>query len=417
MNGPEAFLIAQAEAPKPTGAAKTYDTAAKPETTGGGKADAGPMAKTPAAAENEPADKSEPKPAEKSNENPQPKPSGSAVPAKREPKPADEPSAPPSTASVTGATTASEAPEARSIEASLSFDVGQGGGEGAQKPRFEKEQLRSMIQHALEADGFPPKSILVEATNEGKSDVSDHWKATFTPIVGAKVTLTPAAVDRVLKSVTDDVSKQPYFPGVDKMGSAVAGDTRFWACVALVLSWTLIIIYLWIRFQGVAFGLAAVIALIHDVLVMLGAIAFSSYLALIPGVTLCTLIEPFKINLTIVAAFLTIIGYSVNDTIVVFDRIREIRGKSPTLTRQMVNDATNQTLSRTLLTSFTVLLVVLILYVFGGQAVHGFAFALFIGVLTGTYSSIYVAAPILLWVLHPKEMQAGTRSGEALPTR
>ncbi len=139
------------------------------------------------------------------------------------------------------------------------------------------------------------------------------------------------------------------------MGSAVASDTRFWACVALVLSWSLIIIYLWIRFQGVAFGLAAVIALIHDVLVMLGAIAFSSYLALIPGVSTVTLIEPFKINLTIVAAFLTIIGYSVNDTIVVFDRIREIRGKSPTLTRQMVNDATNQTLSRTVLTSFTVL--------------------------------------------------------------
>jgi SecD/SecF fusion protein len=203
-----------------------------------------------------------------------------------------------------------------------------------------------------------------------------------------------------------DVENAPYFPIVDNIGSAVANDTRFWAVVALVSSWSLIILYLWIRFQGVAFGLAAVIALIHDVLVMLGAIAFSSYLAQIPGLSMLTMIEPFKINLPIVAAFLTIIGYSVNDTIVVFDRIREIRGKSPTLTRQMVNDATNQTLSRTVLTSFTVLLVVLILYIFGGQAVHGFAFALIIGVLTGTYSSIYVAAPILLWLLHPKEMSA-----------
>lgn len=188
---------------------------------------------------------------------------------------------------------------------------------------------------------------------------------------------------------------------------------RVWAGVALVLSWSLIIGYLWIRFQGVAFGLAAVIALIHDVLVMLGAIAFSSYLALIPGVTAITLIEPFKIDLTIVAAFLTIIGYSVNDTIVVFDRIREIRGKSPVLTRQMVNDATNQTLSRTVLTSSTVLAVVLILYIAGGAAMHGFAFALFIGVLTGTYSSIYVAAPILLWLLHPKEIKAGPSGSEA----
>jgi SecD/SecF fusion protein len=126
----------------------------------------------------------------------------------------------------------------------------------------------------------------------------------------------------------------------------------------------------------------------------------------IPLVSTFTLIEPFKINLQIVAAFMTIIGYSVNDTIVVFDRIREIRGKAPSVTRQMVNDATNQTLSRTLLTSFTVLLVVFILYVAGGEAVHGCAFALFIGVLTGTYSSIYVAAPVLLWLLHPKEMVA-----------
>ena len=78
----------------------------------------------------------------------------------------------------------------------------------------------------------------------------------------------------------------------------------------------------------------------------------------------------------------------------------------------MVNDATNQTLSRTVLTSFTVMLVVIILYIFGGQAVHGFAFALIIGVLTGTYSSIYVAAPILLWLLHPKEMSASTASPE-----
>ncbi len=117
------------------------------------------------------------------------------------------------------------------------------------------------------------------------------------------------------------------------------------------------------------------------------------------------MIEPFKINLPIVAAFLTIIGYSVNDTIVVFDRIREVRGKDPRMTRQMVNDSTNQTLSRTLLTSFTVMLVVVILYIFGGEAIHGFAFALMIGVLTGTYSSIYVAAPILLWLIHPKAMR------------
>ncbi len=119
------------------------------------------------------------------------------------------------------------------------------------------------------------------------------------------------------------------------------------------------------------------------------------------------MIDQFKVNLPIVAAFLTIIGYSVNDTIVVFDRIREVRGKDPRMTRQMVNDSTNQTLSRTLLTSFTVMLVVFVLYVAGGKEIHGFAFALLIGVLTGTYSSIYVAAPILLWLIHPKAMKKG----------
>jgi SecD/SecF fusion protein len=129
---------------------------------------------------------------------------------------------------------------------------------------------------------------------------------------------------------------------------------------------------------------------------MLGGIAVSYYIAPYCGFLL---IEPFKINLPIVAAFLTIIGYSVNDTIVVFDRIREVRGKNPDLTRQMVNDSTNQTLSRTVLTSVTVAIVVAVLYFFGGDAIHGMAFALVVGVITGTYSSIYVAAPILLWLV------------------
>jgi SecD/SecF fusion protein len=180
----------------------------------------------------------------------------------------------------------------------------------------------------------------------------------------------------------------------------VASKTRYLAVWALVASWLCMIVYLWVRFQGVAFGVAAVVALIHDVFVMLGAIAVSIYVAPFLGFLM---IEPFKINLPIVAAFLTIIGFSVNDTIVIFDRIREVRGKDPDLTRKMVNDSTNQTLSRTLLTSFTVLLVVVVLYLFGGEAVHGFAFALIVGVATGTYSSIYVASPILLWMIGKHE--------------
>ncbi len=141
------------------------------------------------------------------------------------------------------------------------------------------------------------------------------------------------------------------------------------------------------------------LAVVHDVLITLGAIAVSYWLAKVPGLSTLLQIDQFKIDLPIVAAFLTLIGFSVNDTIVIFDRIREIKGKTPHLTNKMVNDAINQTLSRTILTSFTAWLVVVILYFFGGEGLHGFAFALVVGFLSGTYSTVYIATPILIdWV-------------------
>ena len=108
------------------------------------------------------------------------------------------------------------------------------------------------------------------------------------------------------------------------------------------------------------------------------------------------MIEDFKISLPVIAAFLTIIGYSLNDTIVVFDRVREVRGKNREITVDMLNRSVNSTLSRTLLTSLTTLFVVATLYVIGGSGIHSFAFALVIGVVVGTYSSIFVASPTLL---------------------
>jgi SecD/SecF fusion protein len=145
----------------------------------------------------------------------------------------------------------------------------------------------------------------------------------------------------------------------------------------------------------VIYGLAAVVALIHDVMIVLGAIALSYWLA---GVLGFLQIQEFKISLPVVAAILTIIGYSLNDTIVVFDRVREVKGKSPNLTADILNTSLNQTLSRTLLTSFTTFLVVTILYIFGGAGIHDFAYCLVIGVVVGTYSSIYIASPVLLWM-------------------
>jgi SecD/SecF fusion protein len=145
----------------------------------------------------------------------------------------------------------------------------------------------------------------------------------------------------------------------------------------------------------VVYGVAAVIAVIHDVIVTIGAIALSYWLANVLGFLQ---VEEFKISLPVVAAILTIIGYSLNDTIVIFDRIREIKGKSPHLTVSMINDSINQTLSRTILTSLTTLIVVVILYAIGGPGIHAFAFALIVGVVAGTYSTVFIASPVLLWM-------------------
>src|SRR4029077_19563052 len=115
-----------------------------------------------------------------------------------------------------------------------------------------------------------------------------------------------------------------------------------------------------------------------------------------PGLATMLGLHDFKIDLPSVAALLTLVGYSVNDTIVVFDRIREVRGKNPELTPQMINDSVNQTLSRTLLASLATWLVVFVLFCFGGAGVHLFAFVMVVGVFVGTYSSIYIASPLLL---------------------
>ncbi|MEC9002234.1 MAG: protein translocase subunit SecD [Planctomycetota bacterium] len=204
-----------------------------------------------------------------------------------------------------------------------------------------------------------------------------------------------AVAESVIVKLKTELSSTPIFHSSNTIGGKVAGDTQRLAIFAMLTSLLGIIGYIWIRFQRVVYGLAAVVALVHDVLVTLGAIALSAYAASSLGFLQ---IESFSISLPVVAAFLTIVGYSLNDTIVVFDRIREVRGKSPDLTSGMINQSINETLSRTVLTSLTTLIVVLILFFFGGQGIHGFAFSLVIGVIVGTYSSIFVASPVLLWL-------------------
>lgn len=214
----------------------------------------------------------------------------------------------------------------------------------------------------------------------------------------------PEDADNILKEWQREFNQSTFFPTTSKVGSQVANEARWRALGAMMASLLGVILYIWVRFQNLAFGLAAVIALIHDVLVVLAAIALSHWLA---GGLGFLKIEEFRISLEIVAALLTVIGYSLNDTIVVFDRIREVRGKQTKITADMVNESISQTLSRTILTSMTTFIVVFILYWFGGEAIHGFAFALCIGVIVGTYSSIFVASPALLWLMNTVGLNPG----------
>ena len=201
----------------------------------------------------------------------------------------------------------------------------------------------------------------------------------------------------IISKWSEELSAQPYFPTSSKVGSQIAESMRVNAALAIIFSLIGIIAYIWARFQNIAFGLAAVVALLHDVLVVLGMIALSHYVAGALGIIG---IDKFKISLEIIAALLTVIGYSLNDTIVVFDRIREVRGKRKHITADMINTSISQTLSRTILTSVTTFVVVFILYCFGGDAIHGFAFSLVVGVIVGTYSSIFIASPALLWLMN-----------------
>lgn len=167
---------------------------------------------------------------------------------------------------------------------------------------------------------------------------------------------------------------------VEMVGPQVGKDLRKKGLMAILFAMIGVLIYITIRFEF-KFAVGAVIALAHDVLITLGAFSLFGK----------------EIDLPIIAAFLAIIGYSLNDTIIVYDRIRENIGRHPKQSfDQTVNDSINETLSRTILTSGTTLLVVLALFLFGGGVIHNFAFAMLVGILIGTYSSILVASPVLL---------------------
>jgi SecD/SecF fusion protein len=202
-------------------------------------------------------------------------------------------------------------------------------------------------------------------------------------------------------------------PRVTQIDPSVGAEAKTRALVAIVLSLIAMLIYIWVRFGDLHFGFGAVITLFHDTCVTVGAVTACTYIAT-TTIGQKLLIGDFKIDLAMIAAFLTLLGYSINDTIVVYDRIRENRRKG-TLTPQIINNSINETLSRTLLTGTTTLLVLTVMYIFGGKGLRGFNFAMLFGIIEGTYSSIAISAPILLFRL--KAADAKTKAKGTSPTK
>jgi preprotein translocase SecF subunit len=187
-------------------------------------------------------------------------------------------------------------------------------------------------------------------------------------------------IEAMRKNFPQNTNHQDFIRLQEKVGPKVGDELRGKAILAAFWALFGIILYIWWRFEF-SFGLAAVIALFHDVLITVGIFSILGR----------------EISLPVVAALLTIIGYSLNDTIVIFDRIREdlkLYRKKPF--SEVINMSINQTLSRTIITSLTTFVVVLSLYIFGGSVIHDLALALLIGVCVGTYSSVFIASPILV---------------------
>ncbi len=204
------------------------------------------------------------------------------------------------------------------------------------------------------------------------------------------------ALRKVEAGLTEKVGKFEVY-SQDVVGSKVSGELRTKGIMAVGLALLMVLAYIWFRFEW-QFGLGAVAALFHDVLLTIGVFSLAQ----------------IEFNLSIIAAILTIVGYSLNDTVIVYDRIRENLRKYKTKPLpEVLNLAINDTLSRTVLTSLTTLLALIALYVLGGAGLRGFSFAMIWGVFVGTYSSIFVASPLLLLLKLKRGVNTGNRDAGA----
>ncbi len=201
-------------------------------------------------------------------------------------------------------------------------------------------------------------------------------------------------LDTIRLNFPEHIDPEHFMRRMDEVGPRIGEELRGKAILAIFWALLGIVIYIWWRFEF-SFGIAAVIALFHDILITIGIFSLMGK----------------EISLAVVAALLMIVGYSLNDTIVVFDRIREdLKLYRKDSYSNVINFSINETLSRTVITSLTTFVVVLSLYIFGGTVINDFAFALLIGVIVGTYSSVFVASPLLVEHFQKRQKKLGTKS-------
>ncbi len=262
------------------------------------------------------------------------------------------------------------------------------------------DRMRQQPEYARDAGG---RDVEIFGLKRGEGEGGDGYTRIAIAVYDPDMNYfknNPEVVDERVASnewelISTALSQPQSLEQVSSFSSQIAETMKANAIVAVILSLLGILAYIWFRFGSLRYSLAAIVALLHDVLVTLGALALAGYVAHISFFSQTLKIEAFQIDLGVIAALLTVIGYSLNDTIVILDRIRENRGKRPLPTQEIVNNSINQTVSRTVLTSVTTLIAVTIIYLAGGGGIRPFAFALLIGIFVGTYSSVAIAAPLV----------------------
>ncbi len=256
--------------------------------------------------------------------------------------------------------------------------------------RFDKPMNEELVRDDLKA-AFDGESAVIKTIGDNRTlDITTSYKIESTdPNTDAEVLrkLQVGLAKHLPANLSFEKFDTDYKLRSTTVLPSISDDLKAGAVKATIFAIIIIFIYIFIRFRDWRYSIGTIIALLHDVLVTL--IVFSFAKSWVPF--------PLEIDQHFIAAVLTVIGFSMNDTVIVFDRIREDTRLYPNMPQdQIINTAINQTLSRTIMTSLTVFLTILILFIFGGEVTRGFAFAMLIGVLTGIYSSVFVAAPVLV---------------------